>query len=177
MNIGQKIKQLRIKNGLTLEELASRSELSKGFLSQLERDLTSPSIDTLSDILEALGTDLSKFFEPVKKEQLIFKKNDFFEDKKEEYNISWVVPNAQKNDMEPIIITVHPHQRSMMIDPHEGQEFGYVVSGKAVLEYGSENLEIKKGESFYLKGEKLHCIYNPYEKDVVILWVSTPPLF
>ncbi len=43
MEIGQKIKDLRLKNGLTLEELASRSELTKGFLSQLERDLTSPS--------------------------------------------------------------------------------------------------------------------------------------
>ena len=51
MDIGNKIKQLRTRQGLTLEELASRSELTKGFLSQLERDLTSPSIDSLSDIL------------------------------------------------------------------------------------------------------------------------------
>ena len=55
MEIGHRIKQLRTKNKLTLEELASRSELSKGFLSQVERDLTSPSIATLSDIVEALG--------------------------------------------------------------------------------------------------------------------------
>ena len=59
MDIGNKIKQLRTRQGLTLEELASRSELTKGFLSQLERDLTSPPIDSLSDILEALGTNLS----------------------------------------------------------------------------------------------------------------------
>ena len=59
MEIGQKIKQLRIQKGLTLEELASRSELTKGFLSQMERDLTSPSIATLNDILEALGTTLA----------------------------------------------------------------------------------------------------------------------
>ena len=62
MEIGQKIKQLRIQKGLTLEELASRSELTKGFLSQMERDLTSPSIATLNDILEALGTTLAEFF-------------------------------------------------------------------------------------------------------------------
>ena len=59
MDIGPKIKRLRIRNGLTLEELASRCELTKGFLSQLERDLASPSIATLEDILEALGTSLS----------------------------------------------------------------------------------------------------------------------
>ena len=53
MDIGHKIKQLRIQKGLTLEELASRSELTKGFLSQTERNLTSPSIATLNDIVEA----------------------------------------------------------------------------------------------------------------------------
>ncbi len=50
MDIGSKIKRLRQANGLTLEELANRSELTKGFLSQLERDLTSPSVATLEDI-------------------------------------------------------------------------------------------------------------------------------
>ena len=58
MDIGQKIRQLRTQNNLTLEELASRSELTKGFLSQVERNLTSPSVSTLEDILEALGTCL-----------------------------------------------------------------------------------------------------------------------
>ena len=62
MDIGQKIRQLRTQNDLTLEELASRSELTKGFLSQVERNLTSPSVSTLEDILEALGTDLASFF-------------------------------------------------------------------------------------------------------------------
>ena len=62
VEIGRKIKQLRIQKGLTLEELASRSELTKGFLSQLERELTSPSIATLNDIVEALGSSLAEFF-------------------------------------------------------------------------------------------------------------------
>ena len=60
--IGTKIKDLRIQKGLTQEELADRCELSKGFISQLERDLTSPSIATLLDILTCLGTDLKDFF-------------------------------------------------------------------------------------------------------------------
>ena len=57
MEIGSKIKALRIVNGLTQEELADRAELSKGFISQLERDLTSPSIATLSDILQCLRSE------------------------------------------------------------------------------------------------------------------------
>ena len=71
MEIGNKIKQLRTQKGLTLEELASRSELTKGFLSQLERDLTSPSITTLGDILEALGSSLSEFFREDKNEKIV----------------------------------------------------------------------------------------------------------
>ena len=62
MNIGQKVRELRIAKNLTQEELADRSELSKGFISQLERDLTSPSIATLVDILQCLGTNLNEFF-------------------------------------------------------------------------------------------------------------------
>ena len=62
MDIGNKIRELRIQKGLTQEELADRAELSKGFISQVERDLTSPSIATLMDILQCLGTDLKDFF-------------------------------------------------------------------------------------------------------------------
>ena len=78
MDIGSKVKRLRQANGLTLEELANRSELTKGFLSQLERDLTSPSVATLEDILEALGTNLQEFFSEKEAEQLVFKQDDFF---------------------------------------------------------------------------------------------------
>lgn len=66
MDIGAKIKRIRLSNQLTLEELANRSELTKGFLSQLERDLTSPSVATLENILEALGTNLKDFFQKMK---------------------------------------------------------------------------------------------------------------
>ena len=62
MDIGKKLKDLRWQKGLTLNDLASRSELTKGFLSQVEHNLTTPSIPTLEDILEALGSNLSDFF-------------------------------------------------------------------------------------------------------------------
>ena len=54
MEIGEKIRRLRIEKQLTQEELANRCELSKGFISQVENDLTSPSIATLIDILEII---------------------------------------------------------------------------------------------------------------------------
>ena len=78
MNIGNKIKELRIERNLTQEELANRAELSKGFISQLERNLTSPSIATLIDILQCLGTNLTEFFAEESDEQIVFRKDDFF---------------------------------------------------------------------------------------------------
>ena len=60
MDIGAKIKRIRLSNQLTLEELANRSELTKGFLSQLERDLTSPSVATLENLLPILKTFFRK---------------------------------------------------------------------------------------------------------------------
>ena len=56
MDIGTKLKSLRTQNGLTQQELADRAELTKGFISQVERNLTSPSISTLADILQCLGS-------------------------------------------------------------------------------------------------------------------------
>ena len=61
MKIGARIKDLRTLCGLTQEELADRCELTKGYISQLENDLTSPSISTLTDLLDALGTDIERF--------------------------------------------------------------------------------------------------------------------
>ena len=73
MDIGKKIKELRVAKGLTQEELADRSELSKGFISQLERDLTSPSIATLMDILQCLGTNRLRIFQEEPEGDCIFK--------------------------------------------------------------------------------------------------------
>ena len=79
MDIGLKLKELRILKGLTQEELADRAELSKGFISQLERNLTSPSIATLTDILQCLGTTLGEFFNETPEEQIVFGRADYFE--------------------------------------------------------------------------------------------------
>ena len=62
MKIGAKIKESRQQLGLTQQELADRCELTKGYISQLENDLTSPSIATLEDIVAALGQSLKDFF-------------------------------------------------------------------------------------------------------------------
>lgn len=177
MDIGRKIKQIRIKNALTLEELASRSELTKGFLSQVERDLTSPSVSTLNDILEALGTTLSDFFSETIDEKLVFSEDDFFVDEQDDCTIHWIVPNAQKNEMEPILLDLKEQGVSSIIDPHDGEEFGYVMQGKIMLVNGDQKLSVKKGETFYISGRYPHYLKNESKTNAKILWITTPPVF
>jgi transcriptional regulator with XRE-family HTH domain len=179
MKIGEKIRRLRIQNSLTQEELADRSELTKGFISQLERDLTSPSITTLVDILEGLGTNLQEFFNENVEEKIVFSKDDAFETENEElkYTLNWVIPNAQKNKMEPILIELKPGGRSKEDSPHEGEEFGYVISGGISLYIGSKKYRVRKGESFYYKANSNHYIANEGKTKASVIWVSTPPNF
>ena len=105
MELGAKIKRLRLQCGLTQEELADRCELTKGYISQLENELTSPSIQTLLDVLSALGTTAAEFFSEDEEEQIVFTSDDFFEKDAEGHVITWLVPNSQRNEMEPILIT------------------------------------------------------------------------
>ena len=177
MDIGQKIKELRLQNDLTLEDLASRSELTKGFLSQLERNLTSPSISTLEDILEALGTNLSEFFHEEEEEQIVFSTKDFFVDKKDEYQIEWIIPNAQKNEMEPILLTLSPYGTSHEMLSHRGEEFGYVLKGSVTLVRDNKKYKLKAKDTFYLNGKKSHYLYNHTNSEALVLWITTPPMF
>ena len=179
MEIGNKIKELRIKNALTQEELADRCELSKGFISQIERDLASPSISTLCDILQCLGTNIKDFFNDDVDDEVVFTKEDVFvkENKEDKTTINWIVPNSQKNAMEPIIIEIEEGGTSYIDDPHDGEEFGYVLSGSAELHIGSKKYKTKKNESFYFKPNQTHYIVNKQKTAAVILWVSTPPTF
>jgi transcriptional regulator with XRE-family HTH domain len=179
MNIGNKIKELRIQKSLTQEELANRVELSKGFISQLERDLASPSIATLVDILQCLGTNLEEFFSGTTAEQVVFKKNDYFEkyDTELKNEIKWIIPNAQKNMLEPILLTLKAGGSTYPDNPHEGEEFGYLLNGSITLHIGNRTYKVKKGEAFYFTANKQHYITTSSKTGAMLLWISTPPSF
>lgn len=179
IDVGQRIRQLRTKNDLTLEELASRTELTKGFLSQLERNLTSPSLQTLEDIAEALGVTMSRFFQEEADEKIVFTPEDAFIDEQEGHTVHWIVPNAQKNAMEPILLELQPGAVSKTIEPHEGEEFGYVLAGRILLvtESNRKGELVRKGDTFYIRGDESHHLVNHTKTKAAVLWISTPPEF
>ncbi len=180
MEIGEKLRQLRQMRGLTQEEMADRCELTKGFISQVERDLASPSIATLTDMLECLGVSLSDFFSDKGNEKNVFGPHDMFVKEDEERlkgSITWLVPNAQKNDMEPILITLHPGCASQSYAPMDVEEFGYVLQGRIELHCGKQIYTVKKGQTFYFKADRPHFLKNTGTSEAKVLWVSTPPSF
>jgi transcriptional regulator with XRE-family HTH domain len=179
VEIGRKIRRLRQEKLLTQDELASRCELSKGFISQLERDLASPSIATLIGILEVLGTNLKNFFNEEEEEKIVFSKEDTYEVRDEAYGykIDWIVPNAQKNQMEPILLTLERDGKYKEEAAHEGEEFGHVISGSVYIHIGNKKYRAKKGESFYYKPKYNHYLSNAGRTAAKVLWVCTPPSF
>ena len=180
VKIGDKIRRLRLQRGLTQEELAGRCELSKSFISLVERDLTSPSLDTLGDLLETLGSDLPTFFTESGSEKLVFGSEDIFVKEDPEGMkglIKWLIPSAQKNQMEPIMVEMAPGGETDEDDPHEGEEFGYVLSGTIRIMLGDRSERVRRDESFYFHPNAPHKLVNIGKTPCKVLWVSTPPSF
>ncbi len=177
MEIGRKIKQIRLKRGLTQEELAGRTELSKGYISQLENDLCSPSIETLGDVLNILGVSLQEFFTENRQEQIVFTMDEYFESTSGDGTVTWLIPNSQKNDMEPIILALPVGGVADTRLPFEGEEFGYILCGQVAIDTPSGKLIVNSGESFSINGQLEHTISNQGDTECKLLWVTTPSNF
>ena len=175
---GTRLRDLRKQNGLTQQELADRAELTKGFISQLEQGQVTPSLVTLFDLIECLGTTPSDFFRTTGAEKIVYGDRDYFEKIDEAGNrTEWLVPSAQSNQMEPVLVTLQPHSSLPEDDPHNGEEFGYVLSGRIALYRQETRFEVKSGESFYYEADKPHRIENPGSRPARLIWVTTPPSF
>lgn len=177
-SIGKKIRNLRQERNLTQQELADRTELTKGYISQLENGQVAPSVITLLDIIECLGSNPSEFFKEEEPMNVVYQEEGFFEKIDSEGNsIQWIVPTAQQNRMEPLLVELKPGKRLDEEKPHEGEEFGFVISGRIKLHLGDDVFTAKAGESFYYQAGSTHWIENPYARPAKFIWVSTPPSF
>ena len=176
MEIGEKIKRLRLKKGLTQEELGERTDLSKGYISQLERDLSSPSIETLFNILEVLGCSPKEFFEDemhVQKVVYGYDERTSFIDEEKGYQIEWLIPESNENDMEPILLTFQKHGEFKSFEPSLAETFAYVLSGRVVVRIGRRHYFAKEGESIYFHASDEHQIVNDYDGQSQLLLIAT----
>ena len=179
MKIGDKIRSLRQQSELTQEELAERAGLTKGFISQIERDLTSISLDSLVQILDALGTKVSDFFRDMEKEKIVYRMRDRVPLAKRNgvKGFSLLVPGSTNRLMEPVILTLAPEDCTEKEQAHPGDELGYVLKGRVAIHFGTKTHRAKEGDCFYFIADRDHFIRNAGPDDATILWITTPPAF
>jgi transcriptional regulator with XRE-family HTH domain len=181
VEIGKRVRKLRLQAGLTQEELAKRADLTKGFISQVENDATSPSITTLHGIVEALGTTLGAFFQeqPEAPKKVVYGRQDCVISRGSEggFRLTFLIPRAHLNEMEPVLVSLDPGGCTEDTGGHEGAEFGYVLSGQVELKLAGETYRAGKDECFYYPANVEHQIINTGRKRAEILWVSCPPTF
>ena len=178
VNIGQKIKSLRLAADLTQEELANRAMLTKGFISQLENKKfqTSISLESLSDIVDALGVSLSEFFAETKHEQIVYSRKDRIPVETEgASNFELLVPGSTNNIMDTILMEIEPGQSLPLQDPHNGEQFGYVLKGKLSLVVNKKRYDVKKSDCFYFSSHQSYQFSNKSNVPVTFLYVITPP--
>ena len=178
IKIGERIRNLRELSNLTQEELADRANLTKGFISQIERDLTSISLDSLIQILEAMDENISDFFRETSEEKIVYREKDRVAIEKEKIEkFELLIPGSTNRRLEPILLTLRKGQTTPKERPHEGEEFGLVLQGRINLRFGKEVQKLKRGECFYFSSEKEHWLQNTGSREAVVLWISSPPSF
>ena len=176
IDIGQKIKNLRIQKQLTQEELGERTDLSKGYISQLERNLSSPSMETFFSILEVLGVTPKQFFDEKEQvQQVIYTDNEhtiYFDDEKG-YGVRWLVSDSNEKEMEPIILSFEGQGEYKLFERSMSDTFAYVLEGEACVEIGNDQYIAKAGESIYYQALKQHQIKNLSKNKCSLLLVAT----
>lgn len=178
MQIGERIRNLRLASGLTQEELADRADLTKGFISQLERDQTSISVDSLLQILEVLNVKVTDFFRESAQERVVYDEDDrtALEGTGAE-RFDLLIPGGANREMEAAFVRLQPGQKTYAVKPYQGEAFGYVLKGILTLRFGAETHTARAGNSFYFSGEREHILDNASGRPVEFLWVTTPPVF
>ena len=177
-SIGERIKMLRQAKNLTQEELAVRAGLTKGFISQVERNHTSLSVESLIAVLDALDEKPSAFFNGALDEKIVFKLKDRVDMEMEGVETFQIlVPAAHNRMMDPALLELKAGEKTPEEEPHEGEEFGFVLSGNIDLMLGGKLHRLKKGECFFFKATRKHFLVNRRTQKATVLWVSSPPNF
>ena len=176
--IGAKIRNLRNQNGLTQEELADRTELTKGFISQMERGLTAPSVSTLLDIVECLGTNLSDFFHEENELQIVYPKEDYFEKEDEHKNsITCGLRLRRAAAWNRSSYSYSRGSRCRKINLMRERNSATFWMERSVSHYGEDVYTVRKGDSFIFPANRKHKISSACKKVSSILWISSPPAF
>jgi transcriptional regulator with XRE-family HTH domain len=179
MSIGNKVKELRKKRGLSLAELSQLTGFTRSFLSQVENEKTTPSIASLIKIANALGVVASQlFFEEGSEEKIVIRKKDreVFTNKKSRVRFERLVLRTPEKRIEPVLVHMEPRGFTGVYQAN-GHEFGILLKGKIELTLGGKTYVLEEGDSVYFDATTPHSWRNIYRGKSIGLWVGTSPYF
>jgi transcriptional regulator with XRE-family HTH domain len=178
--VGRRLKELRRSRGLTLTQLAERTNLSVGSLSQVERGLVSPTIRTVYAVSTALGVSPAWIIDPdsVKAQDpdgpYIVRSTR----RKPFFNRNGVTKHLATPEVEArytgFIVTLEPNGSSGDEQyTHAGEEIGLVLSGSLILEIEDKTYRVNTGDSFAFPSSLAHRFYNDTSMDTVVFWINS----
>src|SRR6056297_3951246 len=174
MELGNKIRKLRLSLGLTQEDVAARADLARSFISQVETGKTSPTLENLERIIKAVGSDLKSFFSDYKSQKILYKKGERVPvyDEPEGITSQMLMNEVEDKKIDSFIVTLEPGSETEAEDFHEGDEFGFVLKGDCTLLLDDKPYYLEEGDCFYYQADKVHKLVN-HNKDTnaKILWI------
>ena len=182
--VGNEIRKLRKVRKLTLSGLGERTGLSVGYLSQIERNLSSPTVKALFDISHALGVSINWFFhegdEAQRDEDKYVVRSERRRSIRYESGIVDQLLNTNSvESFEFLFSTFEPRATTEKAEPysHVGEECGVVISGQLQLSIDGKTYILEKGDSFSFPSNLKHSYFNPEEEKAEVIWCTSPPTY
>ena len=174
--IGLRLRQLRLRRGMSLAQVAKAVGISVGFLSAIERSQMSASISTLRRVARFYKTNILDFFDPAETSRGPVRP--------QERKVLEAGPGVRmellawgNTVMEPHLFRIAPNAGSGESYAHEGEEFLLVLRGVLQLGLDGKEYRLKSGDSLYFESATPHHWKNPGRSETWVLWVNTPPTF
>ncbi|MEJ6479223.1 MAG: helix-turn-helix domain-containing protein [Octadecabacter sp.] len=178
--LGADLRALRRARGLTLVALADQLGRSVGWMSQVERDLSEPSITDLRQIAAALDVSVSSLFRaagPEDEQGYIVRRNIRRPiGSRADGLVEELLSPDLTDDFEMVHSTFAPHSQIKIPVRRATQEVGYVMSGRLDLWINGHTHNLHAGDSFRVRGEPFRWM-NPYDAPCVAVWVIAPPIY
>lgn len=180
-SLGVDLRALRKARGLTLAEMADELGRSVGWLSQVERDMSDPSISDLQAIAKCLDVPMSMLFgqndTPAEEHGYVVRAGSRRPiGSKEEGLVEELLSPDLTDDFEMVHSTFLPGARMDTANQRPTQEVGYLIAGRLDLTIGDRHFTVQTGDSFRIRGEAYKWA-NPYEEPAVAIWVIAPPVY
>ena len=179
-SFGEKVRALRMQRGLTLADLAKKTQRSISLLSQIENDNISPSFSSMQTIADALEVPLAQIIsqEPSAEER------DSYHIKESERKVLMTQGEVQHQllsrglplSFEFNVVEVPPGASTGdYLYSHEGEECGLLLEGELVVESGRQVHHLKPGDSITMKSSLPHKLSNPGKQKARAVWVNSIP--